>query len=74
MPQWLSTRDQNFEQQFRAFLATKREVSEDVDATVREIIAGVRARGDEALIAYTEAFDRLTLTPGGIRVTAGGGH
>ena len=33
--------DPDFEKRFSAFLATKREVSADVDAVVREIIAGV---------------------------------
>jgi histidinol dehydrogenase len=37
---------------------------------VREIIATVRTKGDEALIAYTKQFDRLDLTPQTLRVTA----
>jgi histidinol dehydrogenase len=35
-----------------------------VEATVREIIAAVRARGDAALIEFTERFDRRTVTAG----------
>ena len=31
----------------------------DVDSTVATIIADVRARGDDALLAYTRRFDRL---------------
>ena len=34
--------DPDFESRFSAFLATKREVSADVDAAVRDIIAAVR--------------------------------
>ena len=41
----------DFESRFTAFLSTKREVSEDVDAAVRQIIATVRAGGD-ATISY----------------------
>ena len=48
MPVQLSTRDRDFASAFEAFLASKRETSEDVDAAVRGIIAQVRARGDAA--------------------------
>jgi histidinol dehydrogenase len=70
MPIKLDQRDKGFEAAFTAFLSTKREVSDDVDKTVREIIATVRTKGDEALIAYTKQFDRLDLTPQTLRVTA----
>lgn len=39
-------------------------------ATVAEIIDNVRARGDEALIEYTRAFDGVELDPGSIEVPA----
>ena len=55
--------DADFEARFAALLAAKREVSEDVDSTVRAILADVRARGDQAVIDYTARFDRLPLTP-----------
>lgn len=42
---------------------------ENVNAAVREIIAAVRAKGDEALFAYTEKFDRNRLSPGTVLVT-----
>ncbi|TPK67571.1 histidinol dehydrogenase [Mesorhizobium sp. B2-4-19] len=61
--------DADFEQRFAAFLTTKREVSEDVDAAVRQIIARVRAEGDAALIDYTQRFDRADLTSLGIAVS-----
>ncbi len=63
MPQYLTTTDPEFEARFAAFLTTKREDSPDVDATVATIIDDVRTRGDAAVIAFTEKFDRLTLTP-----------
>ncbi len=55
----LDFRDGDFETRFAAFLTTKREVSEDVNATVRGIIDDVRANGDAALAAYTLRFDGL---------------
>jgi histidinol dehydrogenase len=59
----------DFEARFTAFLSTKRESSPDVDATVREIIARVRAEGDTALIDYTRTFDRADLLSLGIAVS-----
>ncbi|WP_421914462.1 histidinol dehydrogenase [Mesorhizobium sp.] len=61
--------DADFEQQFSAFLLTKREVSEDVDIAVRDIIARVRAEGDAALIDLTRRFDQADLESVGIAVS-----
>ena len=66
----LSQKDQDFEARFKALLAMKREVSEDVDQAVRAIIEDVRARGDLALIDYTARFDRMALTPDRLRVSS----
>ncbi|MDE1159755.1 MAG: histidinol dehydrogenase [Neorhizobium sp.] len=66
---WLDQASQDFEAKFSAFLSTKREVSEDVNVTVRAIIDDVRARGDEALIDYSSRFDGIDLARTGIRVT-----
>ncbi|MCB1455393.1 MAG: histidinol dehydrogenase [Nitratireductor sp.] len=55
-----------FEARFSEVLAMKREISEDVDATVRAIIADVRSRGDAAVLDYTNRFDRLDLTASGL--------
>ncbi|MEO9825574.1 MAG: histidinol dehydrogenase [Paracoccaceae bacterium] len=63
MPQFLSTNDADFEQRFQALLGLKREDAPDVDDAVAEIIKEVRHGGDAAVIALTEKFDRLTLTP-----------
>ncbi|MEM9087419.1 MAG: histidinol dehydrogenase [Cyanobacteria bacterium P01_F01_bin.53] len=38
------------------------------EATVREIVEAVRTNGDEALLHYTEKFDRQTLTAEQLRV------
>ena len=70
MPLRLTTDAPDFETAFSAFLSTKREVSEDVDRAVRDILADIARRGDAAVIDYTARFDRLTLTPQTLRVEA----
>ena len=67
MPQFLSTSEADFEDQFVALLGAKREDSPDVDVVVADIIADVRARGDAAVIELTSKFDRLDLTPDTMR-------
>src|ERR1700730_6903759 len=71
MPITLNTRDAGFEAGFRALLAAKRESAADVDVVVAAIIDDVAARGDTALLDYTRQFDRLELTPAGLRLTPG---
>ncbi|MFZ1815423.1 MAG: histidinol dehydrogenase [Rhizobiaceae bacterium] len=55
-----------FEEQFVDLLTLKREVSEDVDASVRTIISEVRKHGDLALVDYSRRFDRFELETGAI--------
>ena len=62
MPQFLSTKDTDFDAKFAALLAAKREDSPDVDAVVADIIADVRARGDAAVLELTAKFDRVQFT------------
>jgi histidinol dehydrogenase len=69
MPIRLDSRAGDFAERFRAFLATKREASADVETAVRAIIADVAARGDQALIELTRKFDRVDLGPIGLRIT-----
>ena len=71
MPLRLDTRAADFAQRFRAFLDTKREISEDVEQVVRAIIADVIARGDRALIELTRRFDRVELDAATLKVSAG---
>jgi len=59
----------DFEARFSAFLATKREVSEDVEQAVRGIIARVRAEGDAALVEFSRQFDRADLGRLGLAVS-----
>jgi histidinol dehydrogenase len=70
MPVRLDISASDFAPRFRAFLATKREASEDVEQAVRAIIADVIARGDRAVIELTGKFDRVDLAPAGLRVMA----
>lgn len=69
MPVFLNTTDPNFETKFQTLLSAKREDSPDVDQVVADIIADVHARGDAALLEYTERFDRLTLAPETLRLS-----
>ncbi|BDA82757.1 histidinol dehydrogenase [Aureimonas sp. SA4125] len=68
VPVRLNAATDDFEARFEALLATKREVSADVDAVVRDIIGKVRQSGDAALIDLTRRFDGLSLTPETLRV------
>jgi histidinol dehydrogenase len=43
--------------------------TEEVAATVKEVVERVRKEGDPAVLAYTEKFDRVKLTLKDIRVT-----
>lgn len=70
MPIRLDTRAVDFAARFAAFLAAKREATEDVAQSVREIIADVRKRGDRALIELSRKFDRVDLDRIGLRVPA----
>jgi histidinol dehydrogenase len=67
--QSLDTRDPGFEAAFLALLAAKRESAADVDATVAGIIDDVGARGDAALVEYTNRFDRVSLAPAQLRLS-----
>jgi histidinol dehydrogenase len=70
MPLRLDSRSADFPARFAAFLGVKREAAADVEASVRAIIAEVKAGGDRALIALTAKFDRVDLGKIGLRVSA----
>ena len=70
MAERLTTTQGDFESKFADFLTRKREVSDDVDSAVRQIITDVRRRGDDALIDFTAKFDGLRLTAASLRVTS----
>lgn len=58
----------DFEDRFGALLNAKREMDEDVDRIVVDILAEVRARGDAAIAEYTERFDRISLAEHPMRI------
>jgi len=62
MPFRLDSRHAGFAEEFETLLGSKREVSEEVSAAVAAILQDVRTRGDEAVLAYTDRFDKLPLT------------
>ncbi len=70
MPIRLDSTSADFPARFAAFLAAKREVSEDVEQAVRAIIADVQKRGDAALVELSKKFDRIDLDQVGLRVSA----
>ena len=55
----LDNRQDDFETEFAALLASKREVTVNVADTVASILADVRARGDAAVLELTARFDDL---------------
>jgi histidinol dehydrogenase len=67
---FLNTADPGFTTAFEALLDQARQTTARVDQVVAEIISEVRARGDAALCAYTERFDRVLYRPDELRVTA----
>lgn len=69
MVQTLNIREDGFAARFEALLGMKRESSADVNEAVAKIIAEVRARGDAALIAFTQEFDQLDLREAGLAVS-----
>jgi len=56
----LSTADADFSAQLDALLAFEATADDGIERTVAGILADVKARGDAALIDYTQRFDRLT--------------
>ena len=71
MPVRLDARSPDFETRFAALLNDKRETSVDVSNAVAAILAEVQARGDAAVVEYTNRFDRVKVpTLAALKVTA----
>jgi histidinol dehydrogenase len=70
MPLRLDARSPGFAEDFEAFVSARRGTHADVAGVVATIIAEIRARGDAALIAFTERFDRVRLTAETLRIGA----
>ncbi|MCM5680694.1 histidinol dehydrogenase [Schlegelella sp. S2-27] len=56
----LATTTQDFDTEFRRVLHWAAETDHAIEQRVAEILADVRARGDEAVLEYTRRFDGLT--------------
>ncbi len=67
---FLDINDTNFSDQFSAILTRGDETSLQVTEVVRGIIKDIRASGDDALLEYTNRFDRLGLADAsGLEIT-----
>ncbi|WP_423598541.1 histidinol dehydrogenase [Roseateles sp. MS654] len=55
----LTTTDADFDAQFQRVLHWSAETDAAIESRVAEILADVRTRGDEAVLAYTARFDHL---------------
>ncbi|HWV96218.1 MAG TPA: histidinol dehydrogenase [Xanthobacteraceae bacterium] len=69
MPIRIDSRNPDFAARFATFLASKREVSADVEAATRAIVEDVAQRGDTALLEATRKFDRLDIPAGKLRIS-----
>jgi len=59
----------NFEEFFGKVEGRAGEVPAAIEKQVKDIIKAVADKGDKALLAYTEKFDKAELGPGDLRVT-----
>ena len=53
--------DPDFQNDIDLLVSARRKIDTDVDDRVCKILENIRSRGDEALLEYTERFDRLRL-------------
>lgn len=61
--------DRDFKKWFERLAKRGRTDLEEVERSVRALLEGVKARGDEALIEYTKRFDGVDLSPSQFRVS-----
>jgi len=57
----LATTDPDFDARLKALTAFDTTFDQKIEDDVAAILAGVRARGDAAVLEYTERFDRITV-------------
>ncbi len=65
----LNIEDMDFESQLNQLLDAKTEMSPETHQTVSQIIADIVERGDEALLEYTNKFDRTNYAVSDIKVS-----
>jgi histidinol dehydrogenase len=70
MTHYLNTSKPTFPKAFAAFLNLREQQEQNVAPVVEGIIARVRKEGDAALIALTEQFDGIALTPKTLRFSS----
>jgi histidinol dehydrogenase len=70
VPLELNSRAHNFDIAFAHFLSEKRETAVDVATTVAGILRDVQENGDEAVLKYTNKFDRTTYNAGDLVISA----
>ena len=58
----LKTTQADYQSQMEALLAWEGVSDDKVNATVRDIINDIRTRGDDALVEYTNKFDRMNVS------------
>jgi histidinol dehydrogenase len=58
----LSTQDNSFESELKALLAFETAQDDTVDTVVANILKDVKARGDAAVLEYTNRFDKTNVT------------
>ena len=58
----LNSREKAFSESLQALLDRSHEQIDGVEAVVEDIIHNVRQRGDQALLEYTNRFDRMAVT------------
>lgn len=58
----LKTTQDDYQSQMDTLLAWEGVSDDNVNATVKDILKNIRSRGDEALIEYTNKFDRMSVS------------
>ena len=66
----LGDQDESFAESWSAVSSRGIDAASDTERAVAEIIAAVRARGDDALIEYTEKFDQRSPSDGSYEIPA----
>ncbi|MCP4395064.1 MAG: histidinol dehydrogenase [Alphaproteobacteria bacterium] len=64
----LNIKDKDFSEKFNQFLTLRTENEANVDDVVASILADVKKHGDDALIKYTNKFDRFALKQDALRI------
>jgi histidinol dehydrogenase len=58
----LTTTQSDYQSQMETLLAWEGVSDDQVNTTVRDVIKNIRQRGDEALVEYTNKFDRMNVS------------